>query len=106
MKTRWNLINRQATWTPRDSAGAVVFQDLLCLLGGGIYHDRGANHSDAWWSTDRAEWQLTDRRAPWGVRHETACLTFGGKAWLLGGFSGALAGSTVYNDIWTMEAEG
>ena len=148
----WEQVTDVPGWEPRGMHATVVFDAGLWILGGGIYHDRRRNHSDAWRSSDGAEWQrvgggapwsprrfhmstvhddamwvfggaragsinlndvwhsangvdwtCADRHAPWGIRHEAACLSFRGKAWLLGGFCGEIAGNIVYNDIWTME---
>ena len=64
------------------------------------------NMNDVWYSFDGEQWQPANHSTPWEMRHEPACLIFREKAWLLGGFSGALAGNRVYIDVWMMETTG
>ncbi|MBB29539.1 MAG: hypothetical protein CME25_11635 [Gemmatimonadetes bacterium] len=66
--------------------------------------DGSINKNDVWGSANGETWHPSNS-PPWGVRHEFGLLGFRDKIWLLGGFSGALAGLIVYNDIWTMQSD-
>ena len=74
----------------------------MWIAGGAI--EPAINMNDVWYSGDGRTWRRSHRAAPWGIRHAFPCLDFREKIWLLGGYSGSIAGSTVYNDVWTLDA--
>lgn len=50
----WQLVTRQAPWSPRSGAGAIVFRDRLFLIGGGQIN--GTNSNDVWSTTNGTDW--------------------------------------------------
>ncbi len=97
----WEQVAVDAGWAPRRFHSSFVYAGRLWIAGGAI--EPSINVNDVWCSTDGLTWRQTHRRAPWGVRHAFPCLDFQQMIWLLGGYSGSIAGSVVYNDVWTLE---
>ena len=54
-------------------------------------------------SAQEVEWNRVSDRAPWCPRDSGGNLVFQGKMWMLGGFSGDVAGESLYQNIWQME---
>lgn len=98
----WDQITSDAGWAARRFHGAILLDSALWLMGGCT--DGSINKNDVWGSANGETWHPSDS-PPWGVRHEFGLLGFGDKIWLLGGFSGSLAGLIVYNDVWTMQSD-
>jgi hypothetical protein len=74
---------------------------VLWVLGGATVGS--INQRDVWMTRTGRDWKCVDDPAPWDVRHEFGLLPAWGRVWLLGGFSGEIAGNIIYNDIWRME---
>lgn len=100
----WTRVVNRAPWSPRAGAKAVVFQDRLYMLGGGIID--GAQANDVWSSADGSSWRReTEQIAP--ERPMGTPIVFDGKLWLVGAnrsgaFSSAMA---VSNDGKTWRAQ-
>ncbi len=97
----WQLETVDAGWGPRRFHCSFVHAGRMWIAGGAI--EPSINMNDVWCSGDGRTWERCHRAAPWGVRHAFPCLDFRQKIWLLGGYSGSIAGSVVYNDVWTLE---
>ncbi|MDE2888480.1 MAG: hypothetical protein OXR72_09695 [Gemmatimonadota bacterium] len=97
----WKQLAVDAGWAPRRFHGSFVYAGRMWIAGGAI--EPSINVNDVWCSGDGLNWRQSHRCAPWGVRHAFPCLDFQRRIWLLGGYSGSIAGSVVYNDVWTLE---
>lgn len=98
----WEQTCAQAGWTPRISAGAVVFQDKMWILGGteDYYFGTDANlKDDVWSSTDGKEWQQVTEHAGWSARAYLQAVTLGDKLYVLGGGNYVPAYHSK-NDVW------
>ncbi len=91
-------------WEGRHTAGHVVFQDKMWIVGGDV--NQGHYHDDVWCSSDGRTWTLVNkgRKVPWGPRALHYTLVFRDKIWVLGGQtmpSFAPADEVFYRDLWT-----
>ena len=98
----WEREAVDAGWGARRFHSAFVHAGRMWIAGGAI--EPSINVNDVWCSDDGRTWLQSFRGAPWGVRHAFPCLDFQRRIWLLGGYSGSIAGSVVYNDVWTLES--
>ena len=87
----WTQVTPAAPWSPRDKAGAVVFNNELYLVG-------GQGTADVWRSSNGHDWTRLSVEADWGPRHDFARVVYDGRMWVFGGWKG---GSTnAVNDVW------
>jgi hypothetical protein len=93
----------QKDWEGRHTAGYVVFQDKMWLVGG----DPIQKHyqSDVWDSTDGKSWNLVNagKPVPWGPRVLQYTVAFKDRIWIMGGQTVpqfAAAEECFYRDIW------
>ena len=97
MKTHWQLIDSAAKWPPRDSAGAVVFDEQLWLIGGFTLADGTFRRlRDVWRSADGRRWNRLVAEAPWAARNLAGCVVFEDRLYLMGGFDGV----RTLADVW------
>jgi len=82
-------------WQPRDSAGQLVFDGAMWVLGGWTNHNGRLN--DVWKSTDGVTWQLVTAEAPWDKRNLAGAAVHDGKMWIAGGIST----TSSYSDVWS-----
>lgn len=67
-----------------------------------------ASDADIWHSEDGVEWMLATANAPYGNRIAAAVVVFGGKLWLMGGYTSSTNEPpeqgypeyTTFNDVW------
>ncbi len=96
----WSIATEHAPWRGRGSAGAVVFNGRIWIMGGA---KDGHLLNDVWSSADGITWSLATEHAAWSGRqiHHTP-LVLDGYIWLLGG--GALGPDyhpfIAWNDVW------
>jgi hypothetical protein len=83
-------------WQPRDSAGELVFDGAMWILGGWTNTDGRLN--DVWKSTDGVTWQMVTAAAPWAERNTPGVAVHEGKMWISGGASSA---GTSHSDLWS-----
>jgi len=102
----WTLVTKQAPWEGRHTAGYVVHDGKMWIVGGDC--NQGHYQPDVWNSEDGINWTLVHDHVPWGQRalHHTAA--FAGKIWVMGGqtmplFAPSEPRSIVYNDVWCSE---
>lgn len=93
-------------WEGRHTAGYVVFQGKMWIVGGDPL--QGHYQNDVWNSADGRNWTQVNRGAPvpWGPRVLFHTLVFGNKIWVMGGQTTpqfAPAAEQFYNDIWNSE---
>ena len=89
----------RAPFSPRDGAGALVFDDAMWLIGG--WNPRDKLHyprvcsNDVWRSTDGRDWSQVkpntyldesfDSKRDWAGRHTGGYAVHDGRMWLIGG---------------------
>ena len=88
----WKLVNGNCAFTPRDGAGALVFQGKMWLLGGWTPQ----TNSEVWSSSDGHTWTL-ETVAPWEPRHTAGYAVYDDRMWIIGG--DPLMGH-YQNDVW------
>ncbi len=92
-----------ADWEGRHTAGYVVFEDKMWILGGDPI--QGHYQFDVWNSADGKKWNLVnkDHPVPWGPRVLQYTLVFRDKIWIMGGQTTpqfAPADEVFYRDVW------
>jgi hypothetical protein len=87
----WTPVTDAAPWSPRDKAGAVVFNDRLYLLG-------GQGTADVWRSSNGRDWTRLVAQADWGPRHDFAKVAYDGRLWVFGGWTDR--STNALNDVW------
>ncbi len=100
----WLLALLQAPWEGRHTAGYVVHQGRMWIVGG----DANQRHyqNDVWHSADGVQWARVHDAVPWGPRVLHHTVAHGGRIWVMGGqtlpqFGGALKEERFYNDVWS-----
>lgn len=93
----------ETDWEGRHTAGYVVYQDKMWIVGGDPL--QGHYQSDVWNTTDGADWTHVNKNnpVPWGPRALHHTLVFNDKIWVMGGQTMpqfAPAAEHFYNDIW------
>jgi hypothetical protein len=105
----WSLIT-VALWEGRHTAGYLVFNDKMWIIGGD--KNRGHYQNDVWSSLDGLHWELVTDTVPWADRATHQVLAFDNRMWLLGGQKmWNPTGLDAYNDVysstdgsnWTLE---
>ena len=76
---RWRLENPPAPWEGRHTAGYVVHQGRMWILGGDANHRHYQN--DVWISADGVNWERVCDNVPWGPRVLHHTVAFDGKIW-------------------------
>lgn len=91
-------------WEGRHTAGYVVFQDRMWIIGGDA--NQGHYISDIWSSVDGRNWELETRAPNWAKRVLHHTLVFNNKVFVIGGQTlpqFARADEKFYNDVWCSE---
>lgn len=91
-------------WEGRHTAGYVVFQDKMWIIGGDV--NQRHYHFDVWNSSDGKSWRLVNAgsQVPWGPRALHYTLVHDGKIWVIGGQTipqFAPGEEVFYRDVWT-----
>ena len=100
----WTLENPRAPWEGRHTAGYVVHDGRMWIVGGDC--NQGHYQNDVWSSADGIHWALANDRVPWGPRVLHHTLAFDGRIWVMGGQTipdFADADEVFYNDVWSSE---
>ncbi len=97
----WTLERSQAPWEGRHTAGYVVHDDRMWIVGGDC--NQGHYQNDIWSSADGVHWNLVNDCVPWASRALHYTLAFDGQIWVMGGqtmpdFAGG--DEVFYNDVW------
>jgi Kelch motif protein len=98
----WDQEAKQAGWSPRLAAGALVFKDRMWILGGTENYYFGNDSSiknDVWSSADGKEWKQVTAHAAWPPRAYHAAVVHDGKMWVLGG-GNYVPNYHALNDVW------
>ncbi len=102
--TSWTLENPQAPWEGRHTAGYVVHNDRMWIVGGDC--NQGHYQNDVWSSADGIHWALANDHVPWAPRVLHYTLAFDGRIWVMGGQTipnFADADEVFHNDVWSSE---
>jgi hypothetical protein len=98
----WTEVNPQAPWEGRHTAGYVVYQGKMWIVGG----DCNQHHyqTDVWNTADGANWDQVTDKVPWAPRVLHHTVVFKGRILVLGGqtipqFGGG--DEVFYSDVWT-----
>ena len=97
----WELVNPAAPWEGRHTAGYVVHDGLMWIVGGDA--NQGHYQPDVWCSADGVLWEQVCERAPWGERVLHYTVAFDGRIWVMGGQAlprFAPAEEAFYSDVW------
>jgi hypothetical protein len=87
-------------WEARHTAGYVVFQDKMWIIGGDS--NLGHYQPDVWNSTDGRHWTRVSADAPWGRRILHYTVVHDGRIWVLGGQA---VTRRVQRDVWQWKGE-
>lgn len=97
----WQRVAGTSSWTPRDSAGEVVFDGRMWLLGGWV-DSYSPVLRDVWNSTDGVNWSLVQPSAPWLHADLASTVSWRQRMWLVGGWQdGRLPGAAASSNIWS-----
>lgn len=91
----WSLVTPAAPWSARDSAGEVVFNNEMWLLGG-FTPDRV---NDVWHSPNGVNWTQATPAAPWEARNLPGSVVYDNRMWIMGGVAGG--SGPWFNDVWS-----
>ena len=99
----WEQATKNAAWSPRIAAAAVVFKGKMWLLGGTedyYFGDDQSLKNDVWSSADGKHWTLATDHAGWSPRayHQAAFLN--GKIYVFGG-GNYVPNYRAFNDVWS-----
>ena len=100
----WTLENPQAPWEGRHTAGYVVHDDRMWIVGGDC--NQGHYQNDVWSSADGIHWDLANDHVPWAPRVLHYTLAFDGRIWVMGGQTipnFADADEVFHNDVWSSD---
>lgn len=100
----WTRVTEHAPWSPRALFDAVVFQDALWILGGGVYNDAYplntvVNHAEIWRTEDGEQWDLVTAEPGWAPRRFHRTIVYKDRLWILGGHGEG----TNRNDVWVSD---
>lgn len=91
----WTEITSNASFSPRESFGAAVFDNRLWVIGGRVVPNELAN--DVWSSPDGKTWALETEHAEFSPRTYSAVTVFNNRLWVIGGSSA----EGDMNDVWS-----
>lgn len=99
-----STFNPQLDWEGRHTAGYVVYQNKMWIVGGDA--NQGHYQFDVWNSSDGKSWNHVNKGkpVPWGPRVLHYTLVFNDKIWVMGGQTLPQIGGgkeTFYRDIWS-----
>lgn len=97
----WMREAHRAPWEPRHTAGYVVHQDHMWIVGGDPL--QGHYQDDVWKSADGVNWTQVTGRTPWSPRVLHHTVQFKGRIWVIGGQTMphyAAAPERFHRDIW------
>ena len=98
---RWTL-QTHAPWDPRHTAGYVVHQNKMWIVGGDPI--QGRYQGDVWNSSDGVHWAKVADDVPWRPRVLQYTVAHQGKIWVMGGQTVpqfAPAPEAFHNDVWS-----
>jgi hypothetical protein len=93
----WEQGTAKAGWSKRAHAQAVVFDNRIWILGGGLWHPQHLALNDVWCSKDGVHWTQVTDAAPWRPRLWFSSLVYRDRMWVLGGWSKENGN---FGDVW------
>lgn len=99
----WDLITKQAAWTPRLAAGLVNFKGKMWVLGGienYYFGDQQSLKNDVWYSSDGKEWKLATEHAGWSPRAYHQAVVYNDRIYVFGG-GNYTPEYHATNDVWS-----
>jgi hypothetical protein len=93
----WQLETRNAAWSKRTHAQAVVFDNKIWILGGGAWRPETIPKNDVWCSEDGVNWTEVTPAAPWAPRMWFSLVVYRDRLWVLGGWSRTHGN---FGDVW------
>jgi hypothetical protein len=96
----WRL-EAEAPWEGRHSAGYVVNNGRMWIVGGDL--QRGHYQNDVWSSADGVNWEMVTDTVPWAERATHMAWSFNNRIWVLGGQQLGFTDGTViaYHDVYS-----
>lgn len=97
----WTLENPQAPWERRHTAGNVVHDGKMWVVGGDPL--QGHYQNDVWNSADGVNWTQVNSSVPWAPRVLHYTVEFNNKIWVMGGQTTpqfAPAAEAFHSDVW------
>jgi len=99
----WKLEVREAPWEGRHTAGYVIHDGKMWIVGGDAILRHYQN--DVWSSADGVQWTRVTDRAPWCPRVLHHTLAHGNRIWVMGGqtlpqFVPSVPQVVIHNDVW------
>src|SRR5690606_744274 len=94
----WMRITEAMPWAGRITAGSVVFNGRVWIIGG---QREGKRLNDVWSSADGLNWRQETSEAPWSPRqlHDNV-VAFDGHLWVIGGSVQSSPPLKTYRDVW------
>jgi hypothetical protein len=102
---KWEQVTSDAGWTPRITAGLVVFKGKMWILGGTenyYFGDKSSVKNDVWYSSDGKDWKLATDDAGWSPRAYHQAVVLNDKIYVFGG-GNYVPEYHVTNDVWCSE---
>jgi hypothetical protein len=97
----WQHVTSNAGFHPRDSAGTVVFDNKMWIIGG-WYDSSQPSLRDVWNSSDGLHWTQVTSTVPFDGNEDPVVLSYNNKMWTMGGgHDGRLPGSYYTHDVWS-----
>ena len=94
---KWELVTANAGWSKRGHCQAVVFDNKIWVMGGGLWHPEHVPVNDVWCSEDGAHWTQVTAAAPWAPRLWFSSVVYRDRLWVLGGWSKEHGN---FGDVW------
>ena len=99
---------KEAPFGKRYGCAVLAFGDKLWLFGGATqeesnppekHYKQFTTHNDAWCSPDGVNWTRAVEHAPWEERQWVVGQVYGGRMFIIGGFSNRR--SVNFDDVWS-----
>ena len=94
---KWELITKNAGWSPRGYHQAVTLNGRMYVMGGGSYTPVYHAKNDVWSSADGKTWRCETGSVPWAPRLWFSAVVYRGEIWVLGGWSKE---KDNFGDVW------
>lgn len=97
----WQQVTSDAGFHIRDSAGNVVFDNKMWILGG-WYNSSQPSLRDVWNSADGVHWTNVTSYVPFDCLEHPVALSYNNMMWVMsGGHDGRLPDAGYCNDVWS-----
>jgi len=93
----WELVTANAAWPKRAHAQAVVFDNRIWIMGGGLWNPQHIVFNDVWCSEDGVSWTQVTEAASWNPRLWFSSVVYRDRIWVFGGWSNDNGN---FGDVW------